>query len=117
MFVYDALATKILNFGTFRPGTYEAFKLNSLIFSLPFAEAHIIAENRVVSDLPRLGETLSLPEHLQSTVLPMLGDDDLSLINMTSPVLIQKAFLARLDDWIEWQVVQKMLAKHEVAPI
>lgn len=113
---FDSYATKVCRYSERKPGAYNSSSLNSIILTLPFAEAHVVFEELETEALPRLGETLSLKDHLQVSFFDVIRLSDVDLHMFTVPVLIRQAFLERLEGWREWRTLTAYLSEQSLYP-
>ena len=113
---FDSYATKVCLYSERKPGTYDSNALNSIILSLPFAEAHVAVEDLEIEKLPRLGETLRLRDHLQGAFFDVVRLPDVDLHMFTVPILIRQAFLERLEGWREWRTLAAFLSGDFLQP-
>jgi hypothetical protein len=113
--MYATYARKLLEYFEVKAGTYADETLNELVLSVPFAEAHIVDKGLNETKLPRLGETVSVQEHLRKCFFDMINTGT-PLYVMTSPFLIKREFLEALEHWREWRVLVMYLNQHHLDP-
>lgn len=102
--IYDTYARKLLDYFDVQPGDYDIGTLNELVLSVPFAEAHVVDNDLSEKSLPRLGEGLSVQDHMRRCFFDMVNSEA-PLFMMTSPFLIKREFLEALEHWREWRVL------------
>ena len=84
--------------------------------SLPLGESHAALDGAELEALPRLGETVSLNEHMQANFFNVLGDPRRELWEMTRPVLIKRQYLERLEGWRDWRTLTVYLGQNGLEP-
>lgn len=113
---FDSYAAKVCRHAELPQKAYASNSLNTVILNLPFAEAHLVLDGREATELPRLGETRSLQEHLQAAFFDVVRLPKAELFLFTAPVLIKKVFLERLEGWREWRTLAAYLAQSDLEP-
>ena len=98
--IYETYAAKICRHVELPPGTYDSQKLNSYIMALPLGEAHAALDKVELEHLPRLGDTLSLNDHMQVHFFSLLLNPARDLWEFTKPVLIKHQHLERLEAYV-----------------
>lgn len=98
------------------PGSYDAQELNSYIMALPLGEAHAVLGNVELENLPRLGDTVSLNDHMQAQFFSLLLNPARDIIEFTKPVLIKRQHLERLEGWRDWRTLTVYLHKEGMEP-
>jgi hypothetical protein len=114
--IFDTYATKICRQADLPPKTYDIHELNSVIMSLPLGESHAALDGVDLEALPRLGETVTLNEHMQTTFFNVLSDSRRELWEMTRPVLIKRQYLERLEGWRDWRTLTVYLGQNGLEP-
>lgn len=117
MFTFDTYAEKICRFAELKPRVYEAHSLNTVVLALPFAEAHAAYDGQPLDGLPRLGETVSLQQHMQEQFFDVIAAPSRGLYESTAPVLIKCSFLERLEGWAEWHALAAYLTRFDLQPL
>lgn len=103
--IFDAYAAKICRHAELPPGEYDAHTLNSIIMTLPLGEAHAALDGVELEKLPRLGETVSLNDHMQRNFFDVIGMAGRELYEFTVPVLVARRYLERLEGWRDWRTL------------
>lgn len=114
--IYDTYAAKICSQLELKPATYDMQELNSYIMDLPLAEAHAAYQGIDLENLPRLGDTLSLKVHMQSSFFDILMDPVRPLTDLTRPILIKREHLERLEGWRDWRTLSVYLHQQDLEP-
>lgn len=114
--MYDDYAAKVLRTSGFEPKAYQANSLNTIVLTLPFAEAHMLMMEMREADMPRLGETLPVQKHAQDSFLNLIHSDA-ELHMFTMPFIIQKKYLQDLQGWREWRTWEQYLEGLQLQPI
>eukprot|EP01037_Dinobryon_pediforme_P017097 gene17097-17288_t len=115
--MFETYAAKICRELELKPGAYNAGAFNSMILTLPFAEAHVIATGREPHELPRLGETVAIHQHMRSNFFEVVEDPERALLESTAPVMVKRAHLERLDGWNDWRTLASYLGSYELQPL
>lgn len=115
--LFDAYAAKICRHAELPPGEYDAHTLNSIIMTLPLGEAHAALEGVALESLPRLGETVSLNQHMQRNFFDVLGMAGRELYEFTVPVLVARRYLERLEGWRDWRTLSVYLGQNGLEPV
>jgi hypothetical protein len=103
--MFEAYAAKICRHAELPPRVYESSELNNVIMSLPLGESHAVLDGVELEKLPRLGETISLNEHMQRHFFDVIGTPSRELYEFTVPFLIRRSHLERLDGWRDWRTL------------
>ena len=114
--IYETYAAKICRHVELPPGTYDAQKLNSYIMALPLGEAHAALGQVELEKLPRLGDTISLTDHMQAHFFSLLLNPSRDITEFTKPVLIKRQHLERLEGWREWRTLTVYLHQEGMEP-
>ncbi len=115
--MFDTYAAKLCRQLKLAPATYDIPDLNGAIMALPLAEAHAALKGVALENLPRLGETVSLNEHMQAHFFGTLLDEARVLPELTQPVLIKRPHLERLEGWRDWRTLTVYLANERLEPV
>ncbi len=115
--MFDAYAAKICRHAELPPRVYESSELNNVIMSLPLAESHAVLDGVELENLPRLGETISLNEHMQRHFFDVIGTPSRELYEFTVPFLIRRSHLERLDGWRDWRTLTVYLGQQGLEPV
>ena len=103
--MYDAYAEKICRHAELPANRYESNHLNDVILSLPLGESHAVLDGQELERLPRLGESVSLNDHMRRNFFNVVGTADRELYEFTVPVLVRQNYLERLDGWRDWRTL------------
>lgn len=114
--IYETYAAKICRHVELPPGTYDSQKLNSYIMALPLGEAHAALDKVELEHLPRLGDTLSLNDHMQAHFFSLLLNPARDLWEFTKPLLIKRQHLERLEGWRDWRTLSVYLRQQGLEP-
>jgi hypothetical protein len=114
--IYETYAAKICRHVGLPQGSYDAQELNSYIMALPLGEAHAALGNVELENLPRLGDTVSLNDHMQAHFFSLLLNPARDLIEFTKPVLIKRQHLERLEGWRDWRTLTVYLHQEGMEP-
>lgn len=87
-----------------------------MALSLPFAEAHLIAEDRSHVTLSILGDDVSVRDHVRDCFFDILGAEHRLPIEMTKPFLISRERLEALEHWPEWKMLQGFVFQYGLEP-
>lgn len=115
--LYDQYATKICQTVELEPKSYEAYSLNTVVMTLPLAEAHAAADGIELEALPRLGESVSLKSHMQTHFFDVIGYPNRPIIMFTAPILVQRHHLERLEGWRDWRTLTVYLNQADLNPV
>ena len=114
--IYETYAAKICRHVELPPGTYDSQNLNSYIMALPLGEAHAALDKVELEHLPRLGDTLSLNDHMQAHFFSLLLNPARDLWEFTKPLLIKRQHLERLEGWRDWRTLSVYLRQQDLEP-
>lgn len=114
--IYETYAAKICSQLELKPATYDMQELNSYIMDLPLAEAHAAYQGVELEKLPRLGDTLSLKDHMQANFFNILMNPARPLTDLTRPILIKREHLERLEGWRDWRTLSVYLHQQNMEP-
>ncbi len=114
---FETYATKICRHAKLPPRRYESEELNAIVMVLPLAESHAALDDIELEGLPRLGETVTLNQHVQANFFNVLGDPSRDLWEFTKPVLIKRPYLERLEGWRDWRSLAVYLAQEDLQPV
>lgn len=115
--MFDAYAEKICRHAELPADTYESNRLNNVIFSLPLGESHAVLDGMELEKLPRLGEAISLNDHMQRNFFDILRAPHRELYEFTVPFLLRRSYLERLDGWRDWRTLSVYMQKEHLQPI
>lgn len=114
--IFETYATKICRHAKLPPKVYETHALNHVIMTLPLAESHAALSGIELENLPRLGETVSLKDHMQAHFFNVISDPRRELYEFTKPVLIKRQYLERLEGWRDWRTLSVYLNQEGLEP-
>lgn len=114
--IYETYAAKICRHEGLAPGTYDSQTLNNYIMGLPLGEAHAAFDQVELEGLPRLGDTVSLSDHMQANFFSLLLNPDRDLWESTKPLLIKRQHLERLEGWRDWRTLLVYLRQQDLEP-
>lgn len=114
--MYETYAAKICRHVELPPGTYGSQELNSYIMALPLGEAHAVLDGVELEALPRLGDTVSLSDHMQVNFFSLLMNPARDLWEFTRPVLMKRQHLERLEGWRDWRTLTVYLHREAMEP-
>jgi hypothetical protein len=115
--MYDAYAEKICRHVGLPADQYESNQLNDVILTLPLGEGHAIIDGIELEKLPRLGESLTLKDHMQRNFFEVVGHAGRELYEFTTPFIIRRSHLERLDGWREWRTLAVYMSQHFLQPV
>lgn len=84
--------------------------------ALPLGEAHAALDGAELESLPRLGDTISLNDHMQANFFSLLLNPARELWEFTRPVLIKRQHLERLEGWRDWRTLTVYLHQEGMEP-
>lgn len=84
--------------------------------ALPLGEAHAALDGVELERLPRLGDTISLNDHMQANFFNLLLNPARDLWEFTKPVLIKRQYLERLEGWRDWRTLTVFLHEKGMEP-
>ncbi|WP_398469105.1 hypothetical protein [Tardiphaga sp.] len=99
-----------------QPGTYQSDDFNGRLYQMPFGEMYVDKENFHVSKLYRLGQDVSLNEHIQEHFFDQVKSEDGHLMNMVYPFFIMLDTLKGLPYWPDWQMLEGYLRGQGLYP-
>lgn len=114
--IYETYAAKICRHVELPPASYSAEELNRYIMALPLGEAHAALDGAELESLPRLGDTISLNDHMQANFFSLLLNPARELWEFTRPVLIKRQHLERLEGWRDWRTLTVYLHQEGMEP-
>lgn len=114
--IFETYAARICRYAELPPATYPTKDLNSYIMALPLGEAHAALDQVELENLPRLGETVSLNDHMQAHFFSLLMNPARGLWEFTKPVLIKRPYLERLEGWRDWRTLSVYLLQEHLEP-
>lgn len=114
--IFETYAAKICRHVDLPPATYDTQTLNSYIMALPLGEAHAALDAIELENLPRLGDTVSLNDHMQANFFSLLLNPARDLWEFTKPVLIKRQHLERLEGWRDWRTLSVYLSQEGLEP-
>ena len=114
--IYETYAAKICRHVELPSGTYDSHELNSYIMGLPLGEAHAALDKVELESLPRLGDTLSLNDHMQANFFSLLLNPERGIWEFTKPVLIKRQHLERMEGWRDWRTLSVYLRQQDLEP-
>jgi hypothetical protein len=115
--LYNQYASKICRHAGLVARVYDEFDLNDVIMGLPLGEAHAALAGRELEQLPRLGESVSINSHMQAHFFDVVGLADKELHEFTSPVLVPRKHLERLEGWRDWRTLVVYLSQSGLEPV
>jgi hypothetical protein len=115
--LYHRYAAKICRRLDLPAASYSGEELTSAVMKLPIGEANAAFEGKQLGKLPRLGDTVSVREHMQSNFFDVIGMSEEPATRFTSPVLVKRSHLERLEGWHEWQTLAGVLRDHDLEPV
>lgn len=115
--MFDAYAEKICRYAKLTGPTVESNDLNQVIYSLPIAESHAVIDGIELENLPRLGETVSLKDHMQQNFFDVIASPQRDLWEFTAPFLVKRTYLERLDGWREWRTLSVYMGQEFLRPL
>lgn len=84
--------------------------------ALPLGEAHAALDKVELEKLPRLGDTISLNDHMQVNFFSLLLNPARDLWEFTKPLLIKRQHLERLEGWRDWRTLSVYLRQQDLEP-
>lgn len=114
--ILETYAAKICRDAELPPKTYDVTALTSIIMDLPLAESHAALDGVELEKLPRLGDSVSLKEHMQAHFFNVVTDPERQIWELTKPVLIKRQYLERLEGWRDWRTLSVYLGKDGLEP-
>ncbi len=114
--IFETYAAKICRHVALPPATYDIHELNSYIMALPLGEAHAALDRVELENLPRLGDSISLNDHMQANFFSLLLNPARDLWEFTKPVLIKRQHLERLEGWRDWRTLSVYLRQQDLEP-
>lgn len=114
--MYETYAAKICRHVALPSGTYDSQELNSYIMALPLGEAHAVLDGVELEALPRLGDTVSVSDHMQAHFFSLLMNPARDLWEFTKPVLMKRQHLERLEGWRDWRMLSIYLHQQDLEP-
>jgi hypothetical protein len=114
--IFEAYAAKICRHVALPPATYDMQELNSYVMTLPLGEAHAALDRVELENLPRLGDSISLNDHMQANFFSLLLNPARELWQFTKPVLIKRQHLERLEGWRDWRTLSVYLRQQDLEP-
>jgi len=114
--IFETYAAKICRSAGLPPGSYETQKLNGCIMAQPLGEAHAALDGVELENLPKLGESVSLNDHMQANFFSLLLNPARELWEFTRPVLVKRRHLERLDGWRDWRTLAVYLHQEDLEP-
>lgn len=115
--IFETYAAKICRHAELPPKAYDVHELNSIVMDLPLAEAHAALDGVELDALPRLGDSISLKDHVQANFFNVLGDPARELWEFTKPILIKRLHLERLEGWRDWRTLAVYLGQQGLEPV
>lgn len=115
--LYDQYAAKICRHAELEPRDYGDNNLNDIIMALPLAEAHAALAGTDLDKLPRLGETISVNNHMKLNFFDVIGLPSRELHEFTAPVLVRRDYIERLEGWREWRTLAVYLKQANLEPV
>lgn len=113
--MYETYARKLLEYFDVKPGVYGTELLNELVLSVPFAEVHMVEKGLDAETLPKLGETVTVEEHMRRSFFDMVNGDG-EVFQMTRPFLIKRDYLEALEHWREWRTLSMWMVNFHLSP-
>ncbi|MFD1696788.1 hypothetical protein [Roseibium aestuarii] len=114
--IFETYAAKICRCAELPPNTYDIIQLNRIVMTLPLAEAHAALDGVEHDRLPRLGDTVSLKEHMQANFFDILNQPARELWEFTKPILMKRQHLERLEGWRDWRTLSVYLSRDGLEP-
>lgn len=114
--IFETYAAKICRHVALPPATYDMQELNSYVMTLPLGEAHAALDRVELESLPRLGDSISLNDHMQANFFSLLLNPARELWQFTKPVLIKRQHLERLEGWRDWRTLSVYLRQQDLEP-
>lgn len=114
--IFDTYAAKICRDADLPPATYEINTLNGYIMTLPLGESHAALDGVELDSLPRLGESISLNDHMQANFFNLLFNPAREAWQFTRPILIKRQHLERLEGWRDWRTLSVYLNQEGLEP-
>jgi hypothetical protein len=111
--IFDKFAHKVCQYANLEEGLYEAVTLSIIVNELPFGGEGFVDLD--LDNLPRLGQDISLQQHMQQHFFSLL-DDSRSLLTMVKPVYVTEQLLRRWNSWEEWQILEGYLKSQNAIP-
>lgn len=74
-------------------------------------------DNTELEDLPKLGESVTLKEHMQRNFFDVVGSHRRELYEFTVPFLLKRSYLERLDGWRDWRTLSVYMQQQFLQPV
>ena len=84
---------------------------------MPLGESHAVLDDVELEKLPKLGESVSLNDHMQRNFFNVVGTPNRELYEFTVPVLVRQNYLERLDGWRDWRTLSVYMMQQFLQPV